>query len=163
MHGQNQTQNLYLPLALSIVVCGCTPTSTGIRAGLHVPPWLLVQFQERGSYRTEDVVDFLDWALEPAACPQQSTVVLLGWFSAHLSAEVAALVARKGHILLLHGGGVTGIEQINAAWLALVPFVRGGGGGDDGLDIGEEMVGVWEGGHASVVCLHWCLLSRTTS
>ena len=89
----------------------------------RVPPWLLVQFQEHGSYRTDDVVDFLDWSLEPAACPQQSTVVLLDWFSAHLSREVAELVAKKGHVLLLHGGGVTGIEQVNAARLALVPFL----------------------------------------
>lgn len=73
-----------------------------------------MQTQERGSYRTEDVTAFLDWALEPAACPQDSTVVLLDWYSAHLSQEVADLVAAKGHILLLHGGGVTGIEQVNA-------------------------------------------------
>ena len=84
-----------------------------IRKGMMVPPWLLLQFQERGSYRTEDVLQFLDWALEPAACPQESIIVLLDWFSAHLSAEVAELVARKGHVLLFHGGGVTGIEQVN--------------------------------------------------
>ena len=75
---------------------------------------MLVQTQEKGSYRTHDAVTFLDWALPPAACPQDSIVVLLDWFSAHLSTEVAELVASKGHILLFHGGGVTGMEQVNA-------------------------------------------------
>ena len=61
-------------------------------------------------------MEFLEWALEPAACPQESIVVMLDWFSAHLSPEVAELVARKGHVLLFHGGGVTGIEQVNETW-----------------------------------------------
>jgi hypothetical protein len=86
----------------------------GIRAALELPPWILLQFQECGSYRTEDCLDFLDWALEPAACPQESIIVLLDWFAPHLSAEVRALVSSKGHVLLHHGGGVTGIEQVNA-------------------------------------------------
>ena len=89
----------------------------GIRARLAAPPWLLIQFQERGSYREEDVLAFLDWALEPAACPTDSTVVMLDWYSAHTQPEVAALIARKGHVLLLHGGGVIGIEQVNDTWL----------------------------------------------
>ena len=87
----------------------------GIRADLNMPRWILAQFQERGSYRTEDCLDFLEWALEPAACPQQSTIVMLDWFAPHLSPEVAELVSKKGHMLLHHGGGVTGLEQVNAA------------------------------------------------
>jgi len=109
-----------------VLVCFCKTTLRlveGIRAALDAPPWLLVQFQERGSYRTEDVLEFLEWALEPAACPQESTIVMLDWFSAHLAPEVAELVARKGHLLILHGGGVTGLEQVNDAWLA---YVRSG-------------------------------------
>ena len=85
----------------------------GILASLDAPDWMLAQTQEKGSYRTSDVVAFLDWALPTAACPQDSIVVLLDWYSAHLSAEVAELVASKGHILLFHGGGVTGMEQVN--------------------------------------------------
>ena len=101
----------------------------GIRAGLDVPDWLLVQFQERGSYRTEDVLEFLDWALEPAACPQESVVVMLDWFSGHLAPEIAELVAQKGHLLVFHGGGVTGLEQINETrldlWVLALPYVFG--------------------------------------
>ena len=99
------------PAQLNICV---TIAVKGIIADLRAPDWMLVQTQEKGSYRTHDVVTFLDWALPPAACPQDSIVVLLDWFSAHLSTEVAELVASKGHILLFHGGGVTGMEQVNA-------------------------------------------------
>ncbi len=84
-----------------------------LRAALHAPPGMLLQFQERGSYRTADVVEALDWALEDAARPQDSVVVLLDWFSAHLSDSVQQLIRDKGHILLHHGGGVTGAEQVN--------------------------------------------------
>ena len=85
---------------------------------MHTPPWLKLQTQCKGSYRTEDVLDFLDWVLPEAMSPQESIVVMLDWCAAHISEEVAELVRSKGHVLLLHGGGVTGIEQINAAWPA---------------------------------------------
>lgn len=84
-----------------------------LRAQLDAPPWLLLQFQERGSYRAEDVVDALEWSLPAARAPEESMIIMLDWFAAHLSASVAEVVRRKGHILLLHGGGVTGAEQVN--------------------------------------------------
>ena len=98
-------------------VCACMRTGRGIIPKINKPDWLLVQAQQKGSYRTVDVKDFLEWALPPAACPEESIVVLLDWFSAHTDPEVAELVAAKGHILLFHGGGVTGIEQVNESRL----------------------------------------------
>ena len=95
----------------------------GTTAGLSAPPWCKLQYQERGSYRAEDCVDFLDWALPAASCPADSVVVMLDWFSAHLSEEVQALIRAKGHVLLFHGGGTTGIEQINATWPGLFHFL----------------------------------------
>ncbi len=74
---------------------------------------MLVQTQEKGSYRTDDMIAFLDWALPTAACPSESIVVILDWFAPHLSEEVHELVSSKGHVLLHHGGGVTGLEQVN--------------------------------------------------
>ena len=87
----------------------------GTLAGLSAPDWCKLQHQSRGSYRTEDVLNFLDWALPAAESEQDSAVVMLDWFSAHLAEEVQALVRAKGHVLLYHGGGTTGIEQINEA------------------------------------------------
>ena len=74
---------------------------------------MLLQHQERGSYRSKDVSDFLEWALPEAMTPQDSIVVMLDWYSAHLSDEVEETVHEKGHVLLHHGGGVTGLEQVN--------------------------------------------------
>ena len=40
-------------------------------------------------------------------------MILLDWFSAHLSDEVQEAIRAMGHVVLYHGGGVTGLEQIN--------------------------------------------------
>ena len=46
--------------------------------------------------------------------PEDSICVMLDWFSAHLHEEVRKLIVEeKGHSLLYHGGGVTGILQPN--------------------------------------------------
>ena len=69
--------------------------------------------QENGSYRTLDMVEALEWCLPDAADSTESIIVLLDWFSAHRSDEVAAVIRRKGHVLVFHGGGVTPFIQIN--------------------------------------------------
>ena len=76
-------------------------------------PCVFVQTQEKGSYRVEDVLEFLDWWLPVAEHPQDSLLVMLDWFSAHLHEKVQQLVHRKGHLLDYHGGGTTPIEQVN--------------------------------------------------
>ena len=46
--------------------------------------------------------------------PQDSVCVMLDWFSAHLHEDVRQLIVEeKGHCLLFHGGGVTGVLQPN--------------------------------------------------
>ncbi|CAK0909832.1 unnamed protein product [Prorocentrum cordatum] len=84
-----------------------------LRQELQVPPWMHLQFQEKGSYRADDVMDALGFALQPAAKPEDSIVILLDWYSAHLTAEVQQAIRDMGHVVLYHGGGVTGLEQIN--------------------------------------------------
>ena len=97
---------------------------------MSAPPWCKLQYQSRGSYRAEDVVDFLDWVLPQSSCLGESVVVLLDWFSAHLADEVQALIHAKGHVLLHHGGGTTGIEQINATSPGVFHWLGG--------EVGEE-------------------------
>ena len=77
------------------------------------PDWLRIQVQENGSYRSEDVVEALDFMLPDAKSPSESIVVLLDWYSGHRTDEVAELVRRKGHVLLFHGGGTTAFSQVN--------------------------------------------------
>ena len=84
---------------------------------------MLLQTQEKGSYRTEDCIEFLKWALPDASCAEESIVVLLDWFAAHLHDDVHEILRQKGHILLHHGGGVTGFEQVNAARLEFPPLL----------------------------------------
>ena len=75
---------------------------------------VLVQTAPKGSYRVEQLLEYLDLLLPVAERPEDSVCLYLDWFSAHLSAEVWDLVVeQKGHMLAYHGGGVTGILQAN--------------------------------------------------
>ena len=85
----------------------------GLRESERLPPWMKVQAQENGSYRSEDMVEALEWMLPDAKTPAESVVVMLDWYSGHLIKEVAKVVRRKGHVLLFHGGGCTPFTQIN--------------------------------------------------
>ena len=51
--------------------------------------WMKMQTQVQGSYRSEDMVEALDWMLPQAASSDESIIVLLDWFSGHLTEEVA--------------------------------------------------------------------------
>ncbi len=84
-----------------------------LRASALNKPWMKMQVQENGSYRSEDMVEALDWMLPAASTSNESIVVLLDWCSGHLTEEVAEKVRSKGHVLLFHGGGSTPFTQIN--------------------------------------------------
>ena len=47
-----------------------------------------MQVQVEGSYRSEDMVEVLNWMLPVAHSPDESIIVLLDWFSGHLTEEV---------------------------------------------------------------------------
>lgn len=66
-----------------------------------------------GSYKSVDVVEALDWMLPDAADSSESIILMLDWYSGHLTEEVVELVRRKGHVLIFHGGGCTPFMQIN--------------------------------------------------
>ena len=84
-----------------------------LRKSICLKPWMKVQVQVNGSYRSEDVVEALDWMLPNATNSTESIVVLLDWYSGHLTEEVLNIVQSKGHVLLHHGGGCTPFTQIN--------------------------------------------------
>ena len=111
-----------------------------IRSGLRVPPGVLLQFQEKGSYRLEDVLEYLEWILdrsrlvdpppppgvgpasgqassnpEAAAAslgPGRRVMYLLDWFAPHLDPAVDDLVHSAGHAVLRVGGHLTGLVQV---------------------------------------------------
>ena len=78
-----------------------------------IPAWMHVQTQCKGSYRASDMVDLLEKTLPPRGQDYESQVICLDWFAAHRDPAVAACIESRGHVLLLHGGGTTGYEQIN--------------------------------------------------
>ncbi|CAJ1382060.1 unnamed protein product [Effrenium voratum] len=80
-----------------------------IKANLDVPSGCLVQTGPKGSYRVEQVLEFLRWDLGAADSTDGSCceVVCLDWFSAHLDPEVDKLIKDLGHVPLKLGGGST--------------------------------------------------------
>ena len=98
------------------VLFKATPHGTVIKGLLEsdrVPPLMKVQVQENGSYRSGDVVEALEWMLPDAKTAAESIVVMLDWYGAHLTPEVQEVISRKGHVLMLHGGGCTPFTQIS--------------------------------------------------
>ena len=59
------------------------------------------------------MVEALEWMLPVARSLDESIIVLLVWFSGHLTEEVREVIERKGHVLFHHGGGITPFAQIN--------------------------------------------------
>ena len=78
-----------------------------------IPQWMHATTQCKGSYRAEDMVELLDKTLPVAEADSESIVVVLDWIAAHREPSVVELIESKGHVLLLHGGGTTGYEQVN--------------------------------------------------
>jgi hypothetical protein len=84
-------------------------------------PWFHIQVQEFGSYREEDVIEALEKVLPVAGATHESMIVMLDWFSAHRADGVIALIERRGHVVLFHGGGCTPFTQVNDTHLLLPP------------------------------------------
>ena len=116
-HGASGSQpsSSQVPPKIAILFKGSATGSVKrqLRKCKHLKSWMLVQTQEHGSYRSEDMVEALDFLLPPANDSTESIIVLLDWYSGHLTDEVAALVRAKGHVLVFHGGGCTPFTQVN--------------------------------------------------
>jgi len=113
-HGDPNLEG-YVPPKIAILFKG-SATGTikqSLRQSSRLQPWMLVQVQENGSYRSQDMVEALDFLLPSANVSTESIVVMLDWYSGHLTDEVAALVRSKGHVIVFHGGGCTPFTQIN--------------------------------------------------
>ena len=89
-----------------------------IRQGLSVPRGVLLQFQERGSYRLEDCLEYLQWILDrsravgAASQENRRVVYMCDWFAPHLDESLDDLVHAAGHAILRIGGHLTGLVQV---------------------------------------------------
>ena len=85
-HGTRQRYTI-LTFVQSWMTVGGTPPKCALlfkaddgarmRHGLELPPWMLLQFQDKGSYRTSDVIDVLRWGLDMQH--DHKTVSLCSW------------------------------------------------------------------------------------
>ena len=75
------------------------------------PSWFSVACSPRGSYREDDVINFLSNHLEKWAPGRDWRIILADDYAAHKTATVRRFCWNRGYILLLHGGGATPVVQ----------------------------------------------------
>ena len=71
-----------------------------------------LQCAQKGSYRLEHVLQFLEWIMKPVETSAETIVVVLDWYAPHLDPKVDATLHALGHSVLRIGGGITGDIQV---------------------------------------------------
>ena len=77
-----------------------------------MPDGVLLQLGPKGSYRSPQLLSFLDWAMPSVAGAAETQVVVLDWLAPHLDPTVDAAMREKNHSVLRIGGGLTGDVQV---------------------------------------------------
>lgn len=75
------------------------------------PSWFTVTVAPKGSYREQDVIEFLQKHLEEWKEGRDWRLIFADDFSAHKTDNVWLLCWSRGYILLIHGGGATPVGQ----------------------------------------------------
>ena len=74
-------------------------------------PWLSVVTSPKGSYRTHDVLNFLDRNLPAVTGERRWRIMMADDYSAHLAPQIANLCWSRGCVFVAHGGGATPVSQ----------------------------------------------------
>ena len=72
-----------------------------------------VQTQIKSSYRASDMVELLEKTLKPAGEDYESQVICMDSHASHMDASSSEFIESRGHVVLLHGGGLTHYAQPN--------------------------------------------------
>jgi hypothetical protein len=67
-----------------------------LRESLEIGEDTLIQGGPKGSYRLSQVLEFLGWAVKPAAELGKTVCVVLDWFAPHLDKQVDELIHSLG-------------------------------------------------------------------
>ena len=67
-------------------------------------PWVTVATSEKGSYRTHDVLNFLDAHLPLMSDSRQWRIIMADDHTPHLSPLVFDLCWSRGYVFVAHGG-----------------------------------------------------------
>ena len=88
---------------------------TGKRAKVTPPGKISVQWAEKGSYRLEHILAFIEKlpTIPTAFTPGKRIIFTLDDYSAHLPKEVEDALHKKGYFLIVIGGSITGGVQVN--------------------------------------------------
>ena len=84
-----------------------------IRAGGLCGDWLSLVATEKGSYKEPDVYRYLERHMEPWGPTRRWRILFCDAYSAHDSHAIRKLAWARGYILMYHGGGSTGVVQVN--------------------------------------------------
>jgi len=76
-------------------------------------PWLSVVTGPKGSYREEHVLAFLERHLLPWNESRRWRVMLMEAYGPQMSDNVRRLCWSRGYVVIIHGGGATGVTQVN--------------------------------------------------
>ena len=76
-------------------------------------PWLTVVTGAKGSYREDDVLNYIEHRLEPMTDGRRWRILLLDAYSAHLSERVRVCAWQRGYVVVTHGGGASAVTQTN--------------------------------------------------
>jgi hypothetical protein len=74
--------------------------------------WLSVATSDSGSYATPQIVQMLERHLEPWSDTRQWRILLCDAYKPHADEAVRRLCWNRGYIVVLHGGGTTGVLQV---------------------------------------------------
>ena len=67
----------------------------------------------KGSYREDDVLNFIENRLDDKMPTRRWRILLLGACSAHLSDRVRMCAWHKGYVVVTYGGGASCVTQTN--------------------------------------------------
>ena len=103
-------------LPLGLLFKGKTPRTLK-RLPANLGPQFIFQFAPKGSYRAEQVADFLNRAL-PAWTPEREAakdwrILYLDAYKPHFADVVVRAAWAHGFVCLWHGAGTTGVCQVN--------------------------------------------------
>ena len=76
-------------------------------------PWMSVVTAMKGSYREDDVLNFIERRLEDLTPTRRWRILMLDAYSAHLSDRVRMCAWHKGYVVIVHGGGASAVAQPN--------------------------------------------------
>lgn len=112
--GANLLRGAGLPPAIAVLfkIGDAACSVDNLRNSLETGPRTFLQGSPSGSYKLHHVLEFLEWAVQPASELGRSICVVLDWFAPHLHASVDTLLHSMGHIVLRIGGGLTPAVQV---------------------------------------------------